>query len=215
MAKHRTPHWIVSLCKEGISSHWIVNVENKPSLFLKNHEISTWTDSCSDPAALLDPVPVLLEQPCSGELLLLESVCLVVWTDCDAESGCRKSAENLCIPLVLIWGLKRAHNLLDTVVLRLIHVPNKPLPLKSMFQESQQESGLIPAPSFLPSISSCVWLTQCFLLPCKFPHKFLALCISPPLLALLMHLISLKLGGFLHLPSTKDGFTFQAAGQKT
>lgn len=97
-------------------------------------------------------------------------------------------------------------------MLRLIHVPNKLLPLKSVFKESQQEFGFIPAPSFLPSIYSCVWLTQCFLLPCKVPHNFfLALCISSSLLALLMHLISLKICGLLcslhteiHIPSTRS-----------
>lgn len=41
--------------------------------------------------------------------------------------------------------------------------------------------------------------------------KSFGLCLSPLLLALLMHLVSVKLCGFIYLSSTKDGFTYQAA----
>lgn len=89
--------------------------------------------------------------------------------------------------------------------------------MKTIFQESPQEFGFIPTPLFLPSIYLfivyvCVWLAWCAF---SFLHKILAFFISPPFPSVHMHLVPLKLCGFTCLPSSKHGFTYQAAEQRT
>lgn len=70
----RAPHWVVSPCKELISSHWIFNVENKPSSFWKTMK------------SQLELTHVLIQLISAGTTLLWrnvtagENVCLVVWT---------------------------------------------------------------------------------------------------------------------------------------
>lgn len=115
-------------------------------------------------------------------------------------------------------ALQTSSNSLGAVVLGLISVLNETCLWRPYSRSLSKNLDLFPPLYFsLPFIYLfivyvCVWLAWCTF---SFLHKILAFFISPPLPALHMHLVSLKLCGFTCFPSSKHGFTYQASEQRT
>lgn len=191
----------------------------------------TWWSQLQVTHALIQP-----ERSCYGEPVLLRKM-LALWSGLTS-TRLQKACIKLLWASVLIWGLKRckvrarllmlddslllgvpngegwlhrpADYSLDAVVLQPISVLNETLVIEVHIPVGLARVCIYSHYFFLPSIFFFLWLavvgTVCLLLPSQNSGIFS----WPPLLALCVHLVSLKLCGLLCLPSSKHSFTYQA-----